>query len=322
MAITATSLLLALASVLLIPLQATEARVAEEIEQPEVVLTTSPTTTKPPYIWENDTFQIPPVNLKLATKHLLLASKYGLPSTDNLRLFNGFLLSYDRRLKGPAWVLERLTHSNLWRGADRSQTFFKEDANINQLFRVTNDDFRHSEYSRGHQAPAGDFQSSQVAMDQTFTLSNVVPQNRAQNSGGWVRLENYVRFLAKHPAVKALYVITGPLYRAKRAPDGKLRVEYEVIGPHHVAVPTHLFKVILAEHKDKRRTLELFVMPNTDEASMDIENIVHYKLGPEHLEEIEREAGVIFFDRLKRDELLYPSELQYDFIDRKFTFNN
>ena len=35
--------------------------------------------------------------------------KYGFPSTDNLRSYEDFMLSYDRRTRLPNWVLEHLT---------------------------------------------------------------------------------------------------------------------------------------------------------------------------------------------------------------------
>ena len=35
--------------------------------------------------------------------------KYGFPSTDNLRSYEDFMLSYDRRTRVPNWVLEHLT---------------------------------------------------------------------------------------------------------------------------------------------------------------------------------------------------------------------
>ena len=37
------------------------------------------------------------------------ALKYGLPSSENLRFFQNFVVSYDARLRNPRWVLEHLT---------------------------------------------------------------------------------------------------------------------------------------------------------------------------------------------------------------------
>jgi DNA/RNA endonuclease G (NUC1) len=39
-------------------------------------------------------------------------------------------------------------------------------------------------------------------------------------------------------------------------------VRYEVIGANSVAVPTHFFKVIVAETADQKYDMEAYVMPN------------------------------------------------------------
>ena len=65
-----------------------------------------------------------------------------------------------------------------------------------------------------------------------------------------------------HVEGKTLYIfifIYGP-YR--RDSDGKMYVRYEVIGANSVAVPTHFFKVIVAETADQKYDMEAYVMPN------------------------------------------------------------
>ena len=66
-----------------------------------------------------------------------------------------------------------------------------------------------------------------------------------------------------------------------------------MIGPHGVAVPTHLFKVILAEGGPSGRRLSAFVMPNAPVAGHpDLDAFVW------PLEEVERHAGVRIFGEL------------------------
>ena len=48
----------------------------------------------------------------------------------------------------------------------------------------------------------------------------------------------------------------------RRDSDGKMYVRYEVIGANSVAVPTHYFKVIVAETADQKYDMEAYVMPN------------------------------------------------------------
>lgn len=49
-------------------------------------------------------------------------------------------------------------------------------AGIERRFRSKLDDFRGSGYDRGHLAPAANHKSSQAAMDDTFSLTNMSPQ--------------------------------------------------------------------------------------------------------------------------------------------------
>ena len=48
----------------------------------------------------------------------------------------------------------------------------------------------------------------------------------------------------------------------RRESDGKLRVSYEVIGRNQVAVPTHFYKVVVAESESGHLDMEAYVMPN------------------------------------------------------------
>lgn len=107
-----------------------------------------------------------------------------------------------------------------------------------------------------------------------------------------------------------VYVITGPLYLPKYDPQtGKWVVKYEVIGtPPTIAVPTHFFKVILGVKNDPTVTvgnnkntvgtrtqygLAAFVMPNDN---IDPNAPLEAFLVP--LEEVERQSGLQFFDKI------------------------
>lgn len=60
-------------------------------------------------------------------------------------------------------------------------------------------------------------------------------------------------------------IVTGPLYLPRQYPDGKWRVSYEVIGnPANIAVPTHFFKVIVAEKPAGDVAVGAFVLPNAE----------------------------------------------------------
>ena len=135
---------------------------------------------------------------------------------------------------------------------------------VPETFRAKLKDYIRSGYDRGHQVPAADAQFSQDAMDDTFVLTNICPQvGDGFNRDYWSHFEHFCRRLTtKYPSVR---IITGPLYLPKLHQDGKWRVSYEVIGtPPNVAVPTHFFKVIVAEDgsTSEQVTVGAFVLPN------------------------------------------------------------
>ena len=81
---------------------------------------------------------------------------------------------------------------------DRTKSEFREDTSIHPYFRSKNTDYKYSGFDRGHIAAAGNHQSHQTLMDETFLLSNMAPQvGRGFNRDKWEHLERYVRKLTK-----------------------------------------------------------------------------------------------------------------------------
>ncbi|CDO93421.1 unnamed protein product [Kluyveromyces dobzhanskii CBS 2104] len=196
--------------------------------------------------------------------------KYGFPGPiHDLETREEFISCYDRRTKNPYWVLEHITPESLkTKGANRKNSFFREDEQIPEMFRGKLKDYFRSGYDRGHQAPAANAKFSQQAMDDTFYLTNMCPQvGEGFNRDYWAHLEYFCRQLAdKYNSVR---IVTGPLYLPKRdVSDGKFRVTYEMIGnPPSIAVPTHFFKLIVAEKPKQLSTSDelhvaAFVLPN------------------------------------------------------------
>lgn len=226
--------------------------------------------------------------------------KHGFPGFDNIRSYSDYVLSYDRRNKTAHWVFEHLTPASIRRadGVDRAQCEFSEDKSVHPYFRSTNADYKKSGYDRGHLAAAGNHQSHQQHVNDTFFLSNMAPQvGVGFNRNMWNSLERYVRSLVKTSA--NVYVCTGPLYLPRQEADGKRYVRYEVIGTNAVAVPTHFYKVVVYETDGgKSLSMEAYVLPNR--AIDDSTPLKSFLVPPES---IERAAGLLFFDRLSRDQL-------------------
>ena len=266
-----------------------------------------------------------------ATLHEGRTSKYGLPSRENLRFRQSYVASvnYERRI--PNWVAEHLRPGTGKGPGNRKQSRFNPDDSVPEPFRSTNADYLGSGWSRGHMAPCGAHKDSQRDMDETFKLgSNIVPQDSSNNGSDWLRLERFARALPGR-ALPDVYVVSGPLFlpegaleeakaewggagtaktveaalpkAANAAPQTKKKVNppkkvrtvsYPVIGETGVAVPTHLFKVLLAvDAQGVPRRLGAFVMANAP--AMDMPALESFVVP---LEFVERHSGLQFFEKL------------------------
>ncbi|KAM5146603.1 endonuclease G, mitochondrial isoform 1-T1 [Mantella aurantiaca] len=214
-------------------------------------------------------------------------TRFGLPGFTQLKNHQSHMLSYDSRLRGPAWVLEQLNSERIQGTADRRNCDFREDESVHPYHRATKEDYRKSGFDRGHLAAAANHKWSQQAMNETFLLSNVYPQNPNLNQNAWNNLEQYCRSLTK--CNKNVYVCTGPLFLPKTETDGKMYVKYQVIGNNNVAVPTHFFKVVVLEKFNGEIELRPYVMPN---CPVDDKIPLERFLVP--IESIERAAGLLF----------------------------
>uniref|UniRef100_A0A2A4JYS5 Endonuclease n=1 Tax=Heliothis virescens TaxID=7102 RepID=A0A2A4JYS5_HELVI len=225
--------------------------------------------------------------------------KFGFPSLDNIRSYDDFILSYDRRNRVPNWVFEHITQEHIAKNdqVDRSKCEFKPDESIHPFFRSQNTDYKGSGFDRGHMAAAGNHRLSQRHVEQTFFLTNMAPQvGEGFNRHAWNTLEKHVRKLTK--VYTNVYCCTGPLYLPRRESDGKSYVRYQVIGANTVAVPTHFYKVVVGEAKDGSLDMEAYVMPN--QKIPDETPVSAFMVPPES---IEKAAGLLFFDKIHRSKL-------------------
>ncbi|KAM4663732.1 endonuclease G, mitochondrial [Discoglossus pictus] len=220
-------------------------------------------------------------------------ARFGLPGLSQLKSRRSHVLSYDSRLRGPAWVIEQLNPSTVRGEAERGRCEFTEDHSVHPYHRAENVDYRGSGYDRGHLAAAANHRWSQEAMEETFILSNVYPQNPHLNQKAWNNLEKYCRSLTK--SNKNVYVCTGPLFLPRKEADGKTYVRYEVIGRNNVAVPTHFFKVVVLEKFNGEIELRPYVMPN---CPVDEKTPLDRFLVP--IESIERASGLLFVPNIMK----------------------
>ncbi|KAM3838441.1 endonuclease G, mitochondrial [Diretmus argenteus] len=220
--------------------------------------------------------------------------KYGFPSLANIKTRESYVTSYDPRNRTASWVIEQLNPASLTGASNRKYCDFKEDDSVHMYHRASNADYRGSGFDRGHLAAAANHKWSQKAMDDTFYLSNVSPQDPHLNQNAWNNLEKLCRSLTKHYI--NVYVCTGPLYLPREEADGKLYVRYQVLGRNHVAVPTHFFKVVILERPSGGGVeLRSYILPNSP---VDEKIPLERFLVP--IETIERASGLLFVPNLMK----------------------
>lgn len=111
--------------------------------------------------------------------------RYGHPEAHiSTHSYTSHFLTYDRSKKVPVWVAESITSDMVHsKEANRKKSTFQPDTSLPESCCSSNDDYRKSGWSRGHMAPAGNYKHIQRSMDDTFYLTNIVPQDVDNNSG-------------------------------------------------------------------------------------------------------------------------------------------
>lgn len=149
--------------------------------------------------------------------------------------YSAFAILHNGQTKTPVFVAQKLNR-RLVADADEKRTDrFFADARLPESERAELGDYRNSGYSRGHMAPAADMPTP-TAMEQSFSLANMVPQSDRHNGGPWAKVEQDTRHYASR-AKGDVYVITGPVYVQSR----------KSIGENRVRVPDYVFKLVYDE---------------------------------------------------------------------------
>mmetsp|Transcript_12513 Transcript_12513/g.14599 ORF Transcript_12513/g.14599 Transcript_12513/m.14599 type:complete len:176 (-) Transcript_12513:879-1406(-) len=140
-------------------------------------------------------------------------------------------------------------------------------------------------------------------MNSSFILSNICPQHPWLNRNYWSWFESFIRQLVLNSIFEEVHVVTGPLF----LPNDEGWVKYKVIGNNNVAVPTHFYKIVVAQ-KANEVFQGGFLIPNSTfpEGRALIDFVVP-------IETIEQHSGHKFFPFLKDNFQflrLHPNEKQ------------
>jgi endonuclease G len=192
----------------------------------------------------------------------------------------GYWVGYDEKLRNPAWVAYRVfAISEEVSIAARPESFLPDERTVS---RVSSVDYTGSGFDRGHLAPNYAIARcyGREAQEETFLMSNIVPQRHALNAGLWKQLEareadNYaLRF-------REIWVITGPVFRQ----------QIPRTLPSGIPIPDAFYKIYLDELMGKPRAIA-FLIEHTDDGKGPLEKRLC------SIDSIQNLTGLDFFPEL------------------------
>ncbi len=124
-------------------------------------------------------------------------------TTNYLAVKKGYVMSYNGVEGRANWVGWTLRSSDL--GPVERSNRFREDSELPRQFkRVDDDDYRESGFDRGHLCNSEDRTASDYLNEETFLMSNMIPQTPELNRGPFKFLEAYCRKLVLKKGQKLL----------------------------------------------------------------------------------------------------------------------
>lgn len=194
----------------------------------------------------------------------------GLPAGLPISEKEGRLFAYDPRTRVASWVYEHISprrNAPLERAA---------------LSRVV--------FSYGQDPLLLAAQQASLDPSKSYSALEATSEEPWCNWEYWQKLEDRVgQWAAKYENIHA---VTGTLFLPRKYANGKKFVHYSVVGEHEIAVPTHFYKVVLIE-SDGDIALKAYVIPN--ELIPGETPLADFEVS---VKEVERMAGVTFFDNL------------------------
>jgi endonuclease G len=190
----------------------------------------------------------------------------------------GYVVGYSDDLGNPLWAAYRVRDAEPKEAPPRPDQFAVDARTV---ARIDPDVYTRSGYDRGHLAPNFVIATryGAQAQEETFRMSNIIPQKHALNAGLWKQLEQ--RIAKSYPGrFGEVWVQAGPVFGTK--PE-KLR--------RRVAVPEACYMIIVDESEGRVRAAA-FLFPQ--------ETPVGAVLGDylASIDEIERRTGLDFLSEL------------------------
>jgi len=215
-----------------------------------------------------------------------------------------YKLSYNTETRQPNWVAWRLTSDHTDGPFSRKGVpYYDESGNAIGINLISDEIVRGNYFidmdvptprqehidwkvhptgiDHGHMCPAADCKWDKGAMNQSFLLTNMCPQDHDLNGGDWDKLENKCRTWAKHYG--EIYIAAGPIFVNK---------ERRCFGTNNIPIPDAFFKVVLCLSGTPKALGFVFANNGTHHELKD------YTMS---VDEVEHATGIDFFCKLPDD---------------------
>lgn len=168
--------------------------------------------------------------------------------------YSGFALLFSPESRVAVFVAEHLTKERIEAARQLPRTdSFRAEPRLPDAIKANLSDYKGGPYDRGHLAPNGDMADIKSQFD-SFSLANIVPQNREHNRKIWADIESHVRHLTVR--YQESYVVTGTVFAGENV---------DSVG--NVLVPTHLYKAVYIPSQNMSA---VYYSPNSSHLSYEI----------------------------------------------------
>ena len=154
-----------------------------------------------------------------------------------------YTVFYDTEMMAPLWTAYPLNSSHMSSGR-KGEWIYNPSISQDHQIKVTDCSYTaNSNYARGHMCPNGSRNNDDTMQQQTFYVTNQVPQiHNGFNNGIWRNLESAVQGLAKN---EEIFVTTGvSFHKGNETPQ----IQYISPAKHseqQVPIPPYFYKLVL-----------------------------------------------------------------------------
>lgn len=154
-----------------------------------------------------------------------------------------YTVFYDTEMMAPLWTAYPLNSSHMSSGRKGEWSYNPSISEAHQIKVCEGSYTANSNYARGHMCPNGSRNNDDTMQQQTFYVTNQVPQiHNGFNNGIWKNLESAVQVLAKN---EEIFVTTGVSFR-----KGNETPQVQYISPakhpdQKVPIPPYFYKIVL-----------------------------------------------------------------------------